>query len=165
MTREAFNQMIKQIQSKVDQEFNVISEADLQAIVEEFGVDDKAYVALKDYLDSKKIIIEEEEKDISVSLDDLEQEMDLDKNSHINKIVDDSNKNYSRLYQIIQRFARENNINLTKIESRPSKAGLGKYIFFVDFNGHVNDVVIQNIIDEIEKNTYFFKVLGSYPEY
>ena len=114
MTREAFNQMIKQIQSKVDQEFNVISEADLQAIVEEFGVDDKAYVALKDYLDSKKIIIEEEEKDISVSLDDLEQEMDLDKNSHINKIVDDSNKNYSRLYQIIQRFARENNINLTK---------------------------------------------------
>ena len=87
MTREAFNQMIKQIQSKVDQEFNVISEADLQAIVEEFGVDDKAYVALKDYLDSKKIIIEEEEKDISVSLDDLEQEMDLDKNSHMNKIV------------------------------------------------------------------------------
>lgn len=114
MTREAFNQMIKQIQSKVDQEFNVISEADLQAIVKEFGVDDKAYVALKDYLDSKKIIIEEERKDISVSLDDLEQEMDLDENSHINKIVDDSDKNYRRISQIIQRFARENNINLTK---------------------------------------------------
>ncbi len=68
------------------------------------------------------------------------------------------------LYNILGIFEK-NNINLTKIESRPSKAGLGKYIFFVDFNGHVNDVVIQNIIDEIEKNTYFFKVLGSYPEY
>lgn len=68
------------------------------------------------------------------------------------------------LYKILGIFEK-NNINLTKIESRPSKKGLGKYLFFVDFNGHMDDEVIQNILEEIEDNTYFLKVLGSYPEY
>ncbi|MBP3227129.1 MAG: prephenate dehydratase, partial [Methanobrevibacter sp.] len=60
---------------------------------------------------------------------------------------------------------QKNDINLTKIESRPSKKGLGKYLFFVDFEGHRNDVIIKNIIKEIDKNTYFLKILGSYPEF
>ena len=68
------------------------------------------------------------------------------------------------LYKILGIF-QKNNINLTKIESRPSKKGLGKYLFFVDFNGHRKDDVVQNIIDEIKENTYFLKVLGSYPEF
>ena len=68
------------------------------------------------------------------------------------------------LYNILGIFEK-NNINLTKIESRPSKEGLGKYLFFVDFNGHIDDNLIQNILKEIEDNTYFLKVLGSYPEF
>lgn len=68
------------------------------------------------------------------------------------------------LYNILGIFQRDN-INLTKIESRPSKKGLGKYLFFVDFNGHKDDENIQNILKEIKKNTYFLKVLGSYPEF
>ena len=68
------------------------------------------------------------------------------------------------LYRILGIFEK-NNINLTKIESRPSKEGLGKYLFFVDFNGHVDDELVQDILSEIERNTYFFKVLGSYPEF
>lgn len=68
------------------------------------------------------------------------------------------------LYDILGIF-QKNNINLTKIESRPSKKGLGKYLFFVDFNGHKNEEVIQNILDEIGEKTYFLKVLGSYPEF
>ncbi|WP_394355659.1 prephenate dehydratase [Methanobrevibacter sp.] len=68
------------------------------------------------------------------------------------------------LYNILGIF-QKNNINLTKIESRPSRRGLGKYLFFVDFNGHKDDEIIQNIISEIDENTYFLKVLGSYPEY
>ena len=68
------------------------------------------------------------------------------------------------LYNILGIF-QKNRINLTKIESRPSKKGLGKYLFFVDFNGHKDDTQIQNIISEIEENTYFLKVLGSYPEF
>lgn len=68
------------------------------------------------------------------------------------------------LYNILGIF-QKNNINLTKIESRPSKEGLGKYLFFVDFNGHIDDVLVQDILNEIKENTYFFKVLGSYPEF
>ena len=49
------------------------------------------------------------------------------------------------LYNILGIF-QKNDINLTKIESRPSKKGLGKYLFFVDFEGHRNDVIINNII-------------------
>ncbi|WP_458454054.1 prephenate dehydratase [Methanobrevibacter sp.] len=68
------------------------------------------------------------------------------------------------LYNILGIF-QKNSINLTKIESRPSKKGLGKYLFFVDFNGHIEDSVVQDILREIDDNTYFLKVLGSYPEY
>lgn len=68
------------------------------------------------------------------------------------------------LYNILGIFQKDN-INLTKIESRPSKKGLGKYLFFVDFNGHIEDKIIQDILSEIDENTYFLKVLGSYPEF
>jgi prephenate dehydratase len=60
------------------------------------------------------------------------------------------------LYNILGIFQKDN-INLTKIESRPSKKGVGKYLFFVDFNGHIEDKIIQDILDEIDENTYFFK--------
>ena len=68
------------------------------------------------------------------------------------------------LYKILGIFQKAD-INLTKIESRPSKKGLGKYLFFVDFEGHKDDEVIQKIINEISENTYFLKVLGSYPQF
>ncbi len=84
-----------------------------------------------------------------------------DKTSIIFSIFEDKP---GQLYKILGIFEK-NNINLTKIESRPSKKGLGRYLFFVDFNGHIEDKTIQDIIKEIEDNTYFLKVLGSYPEY
>ena len=84
-----------------------------------------------------------------------------DKTSIIFSIYEDRP---GELYKILGIF-QKNNINLTKIESRPSKKGLGKYLFFVDFYGHRGDDLIGNIIDEIDENTYFLKVLGSYPEF
>ncbi|MDR2624361.1 MAG: prephenate dehydratase [Methanobrevibacter sp.] len=66
------------------------------------------------------------------------------------------------LYHILGFFAN-NNINLTKIESRPSKEGLGKYIFFLDFEGHKNDKVVKDILDKTRTKTSIMKVLGSYP--
>jgi prephenate dehydratase len=68
------------------------------------------------------------------------------------------------LYKILGIF-QKHNINLTKIESRPSKKGLGKYLFFVDFEGHKDEEIVQDILSEISQNTYFLKVLGSYPKY
>ncbi len=66
------------------------------------------------------------------------------------------------LYEILEVFA-DNNINLTKIESRPSKEKLGSYIFFVDFEGHRTDKQIGNILNIIRSKLGYIKVLGSYP--
>lgn len=66
------------------------------------------------------------------------------------------------LYDVLGVFA-EHDINLTKIESRPSKEKLGSYIFFVDFEGHRADNKIRNIINTIKNKVGYTKVLGSYP--
>ena len=86
---------------------------------------------------------------------------DMDKTSIIFSIYEDKP---GMLYKILGVFEKES-INLTKIESRPSKKGLGKYLFFVDFYGHRKDKTVQNILNELDGLTYFLKVLGSYPEF
>ena len=68
------------------------------------------------------------------------------------------------LYEILSYFV-EANINLTKVESRPSKEGLGHYIFFIDLEGHRLDENISPILETLDEITDFFKVLGSYPVY
>jgi chorismate mutase/prephenate dehydratase len=67
------------------------------------------------------------------------------------------------LYNILQTLYK-NNINMTKIESRPSKKGAWEYIFFTDIEGHINEPKIKNALEELEKKTPFFKILGSYPK-
>lgn len=66
------------------------------------------------------------------------------------------------LYEILGEFARKD-INLTKIESRPSKEKLGRYIFFVDLEGHRKDREIRNILNMIKSKVENIKILGSYP--
>ncbi|GAB4308758.1 MAG: prephenate dehydratase [Methanobacteriaceae archaeon] len=66
------------------------------------------------------------------------------------------------LYEVLGFFASKN-VNLTKIESRPSKEKLGSYIFFVDFEGHRDDPEISNILNNIRSKTPNIKMLGSYP--
>lgn len=67
------------------------------------------------------------------------------------------------LYEILGVFA-EKNINLTKIESRPSKEKLGRYIFFIDFEGHRKDTLIRNILNIIKSKVGYIKIFGSYPK-
>ncbi len=66
------------------------------------------------------------------------------------------------LYEILGEFAGEK-INLTKIESRPSKEKLGRYIFFVDLEGHHQDLKVMNVINRIRSKVGYIKILGSYP--
>jgi prephenate dehydratase len=66
-------------------------------------------------------------------------------------------------YDILGEFAGEK-INLTKIESRPSKEKLGSYIFFVDLEGHRKDIKIMNVINMIRSKVGYIKILGSYPQ-
>ena len=57
----------------------------------------------------------------------------------------------------------ESKINLTKIESRPSKERPWEYVFFVDFLGHVNDKKVQRALSKVRRRCINLKVLGSYP--
>ncbi|MDP3919816.1 MAG: prephenate dehydratase [Candidatus Omnitrophota bacterium] len=58
---------------------------------------------------------------------------------------------------------RKNKVNMTKIESRPSKKKAWEYLFFIDFEGHVADKKVAKMLSEIDKKVRFSKVLGSYP--
>ncbi|MEW5766040.1 MAG: prephenate dehydratase [bacterium] len=66
------------------------------------------------------------------------------------------------LYRITQPFA-ELDINLTKIESRPSRRQLWEYIFFLDFQGHVEEDKVKKALNKLKEECLFLKVLGSYP--
>jgi len=66
------------------------------------------------------------------------------------------------LYQILGEFATRG-INLTKIESRPSKKVLGDYLFFIDFEGHREDKKIKETLAGLKKKTAKLKIIGSYP--
>jgi len=66
------------------------------------------------------------------------------------------------LYEILGEFASRE-INLTKVESRPSKKALGDYLFFVDFEGHREDRKVREALREIQKNTAMLRIIGSYP--
>jgi prephenate dehydratase len=65
------------------------------------------------------------------------------------------------LFSILEEFARRS-INLTKIESRPTKEVPWEYNFYVDFEGHSNEKEIKDLIGAIRKKTTFVKLLGSY---
>ena len=54
-------------------------------------------------------------------------------------------------------------INMTKIESRPSKVRAWEYYFFVDLEGHYKNPKVKKALDELERQASFVKILGSYP--
>ncbi len=66
------------------------------------------------------------------------------------------------LHDMLNYFKKQK-INLTKIESRPSKKKAWDYYFFVDMEGHMNEPKIKKALDRLESNCHFMKVLGSYP--
>jgi chorismate mutase/prephenate dehydratase len=66
------------------------------------------------------------------------------------------------LCEILKPFA-EQGINLTKIESRPSKKKPWEYLFYMDVLGHQDDEKMQIALGQMKENTIFIRVLGSYP--
>lgn len=66
------------------------------------------------------------------------------------------------LYAILGRFAARD-INLTKLESRPTKQGLGDYCFVIEFEGHVADDVVADCLADLQAHLARVKFLGSYP--
>ncbi len=66
------------------------------------------------------------------------------------------------LLELLTPFAR-NGISLTKLESRPVRNGLWEYVFFIDFEGHRSDAIVQETLAAVEPHATLLKVLGSYP--
>jgi chorismate mutase/prephenate dehydratase len=66
------------------------------------------------------------------------------------------------LHDVLTPFKRSK-INLTKIESRPSKKKAWKYYFFVDMQGHIKDKKLKRSLRQLEKHCTYLKILGSYP--
>jgi len=72
-----------------------------------------------------------------------------------------TNNTPGALLKILNVFL-ENNINMTYISSQPSKTNPNEYIFIVTFDGHVEDVNMLKMIEQIKPKTSFFRYLGSY---
>lgn len=69
-----------------------------------------------------------------------------------------------QLVGALQEFSQRG-INLSKIESRPSKEKLGTYIFLVDVSGHRTDAPLAEALGRVRERCSFFRILGSYPRY
>lgn len=69
-----------------------------------------------------------------------------------------------RLYNILKEFAARE-VNLTRIESRPARTGLGIYIFFLDIEGSIAQSNIAAAVSAVEAKCLWHKNLGSYPVY
>ena len=67
------------------------------------------------------------------------------------------------LSEFLKEFAIRN-INLTKIESRPTRQKPWEYNFYLDFEGHREDKAPREVLENLERTSLFLKVLGSYPK-
>jgi chorismate mutase/prephenate dehydratase len=67
------------------------------------------------------------------------------------------------LFRSLEAFAAHR-VNLTLIQSRPTKHTAWEYVFFIDFHGHPDQENVQEAMRELERNSVFVRVLGTYPE-
>jgi prephenate dehydratase len=68
------------------------------------------------------------------------------------------------LHAILAELAVEN-LQMTKIESRPSKGWLGDYVFLIDFEGHRQDERVARVLENIRDRCSILKIFGSYPRF
>jgi chorismate mutase/prephenate dehydratase len=66
------------------------------------------------------------------------------------------------LFRLLEPFA-QHGVNMTRIESRPSRKRKWDYVFFIDVEGHVSDAPVAQALAAMEMRASLFKVLGSYP--
>lgn len=68
-----------------------------------------------------------------------------------------------QLMNVMAEFA-DRELNLSKIESRPTRLGLGQYYFLIDFDGHREDERVKNALNAISLHCSELKIFGSYPK-
>ncbi|MEQ9562921.1 MAG: prephenate dehydratase domain-containing protein, partial [Woeseiaceae bacterium] len=67
------------------------------------------------------------------------------------------------LHTLLQPFSTYG-INMTRIESRPSRKKNWDYVFFIDLEGHAEDASLKSALTELEKNSSLFRIVGAYPK-
>jgi chorismate mutase/prephenate dehydratase len=81
---------------------------------------------------------------------------------HKTSIIISAHNEPGTLFKALEPFQRFG-INLTKLESRPSRKTAWSYAFYVDFDGHVTDQKVQAALQELKQHVLEIKILGSYP--
>ena len=66
------------------------------------------------------------------------------------------------LFRVLEPF-EQHQVSLTRIETRPSRKEVWDYVFFIDFEGHVRDDAVQQVLNKLAGRTVEIKLLGSYP--
>lgn len=87
----------------------------------------------------------------------------MEKTDKISVVLSLDNKS-GTLYNLLARFA-SCNMNLTKLESRPTKQKQFEYIFYIDFEGNLHDKKTLGVLTTVESDLPYFKLLGNYPEF
>ena len=67
------------------------------------------------------------------------------------------------LHSVLEPFD-VHDVDLTRVETRPSRSGIWNYVFFVDFEGHKDDPVATKVLGKLGERAHDLKVLGSYPK-
>ena len=78
-------------------------------------------------------------------------------------IIVSSRNKPGALFTLLEPF-RRGNVSLTRIDTRPSRTEKWAYVFFIEFEGHLQDEIIATIMVELEEQSIMLKPLGSYPQ-
>ncbi len=78
-------------------------------------------------------------------------------------IVVSANNQPGLLHKLLSPISKHK-VNMTRLESRPSKQEAWQYLFFIDIEGHKDDDNIKKLLNEIKEEASLFKILGSYPK-
>ena len=70
---------------------------------------------------------------------------------------------YWQLVHALNTFEKYD-VNLTMIESRPTKTAAWQYLFYIDVQGHTRDSAVTKAVSLLKEHSLFVRILGSYPE-
>lgn len=73
-----------------------------------------------------------------------------------------TNNRSGAIYNLLEPLALHG-VSMSRLESRPSRAGLWQYVFFIDIEGHQEDAPVAAALEGIREKAAFLKILGSYP--
>ncbi|WP_078379541.1 prephenate dehydratase [Sutcliffiella halmapala] len=107
---------------------------------------------------TKFIVLHQDE---AMRLDNRVHNVDSEKTTLMVTLPSDQS---GALHQVLSAFAWRK-LNLSKIESRPMKTGLGNYFFIIDVNQHLDEILLPGAIRELEALGCAVKILGSYTSY